>query len=231
MSKKSQPETEFKRSWLEPKDYVTVTLSSLAIIVSVLTAYFNILRTAESVSLISDNEQLAMILDENTLVIPSDIDGQIALINSGTRAVVISSVVVFYLQPVKMTAPECLINGVNIRTDFESTVLKPNDVLVKKMKLEKAAVFVQGDVEAKRNADGNFTFPIADHNKGKKDIIMDVCLEIAMSTPSTVFHVARVPVFRFHAQPNGWMYDPYSEGPIQQSPPVLISRTGTIFSF
>jgi hypothetical protein len=218
-----------RRQWLEPKDYLTITLSLLALLISSGGAYFTILRTDESIILISDREPWVNIADDEMLEVPPETEGEVIFVNSGNRAGVISSIAVSYIQPMDNIGSQCSSDsGVRIRTDFDSAVIKPNEVLVKKFKLARAAPYSFTDVRATSATGGAFLFPIAAHNKGKKEIMVDVCLDIALSTPSTIYHHVEFPVFRYTALRDGWSYDPES-GPLRTFPTLLISRRGTIF--
>jgi hypothetical protein len=64
-------------------------------------------RTAESVSLISDREPLASI-EDGKLVFSPESDGEVAFVNSGNRSIIISSIVVYYIQPITSADPHGL---------------------------------------------------------------------------------------------------------------------------
>jgi hypothetical protein len=83
---------------------------------------------------------------------------------------------------------------------------------------------------AVQEADTYFTIPLAERNKGAKDVLVDVCVEVRLSTPSINYHVARFPEFRYHAKGDGIGYDPDTEGTLVDYPVVLLKKTGTIFS-
>jgi hypothetical protein len=223
--------TDKTKQGLELKDYLTIAVSLLAFLVSAGSAYFSIVRTEEAVSLISDKEPFAIIADEQTLVITPNRDGEVAFVNSGNRSAIISSIVVFYIQPQGTDERKCPDDtGINILTDFEPTVLKPGEIIVKKFKLTKAWPYYSGSITATRTDSGDFLLPIADHNKGKKDITVDVCLNIQLSTPSMIYHSVIIPVFQFHALEDGVNYYPQSDL-IRKMPTLLVSRTGSIFGY
>src|SRR5262245_22304682 len=100
----TEAESKLQKRRFEPKDYLTVTLSTLAFIVSAGSAYINIVKTDESVILVSHTEPFVSLKD-NKLVLSRESEGRIALINSGNRTVIVSDVVLFYLQPAEASKP------------------------------------------------------------------------------------------------------------------------------
>jgi len=219
------------KRWLVPKDYLTITLSSLAFIVSAVSAYFNILRTKEAVILVSSVEPSAIIGQDGLLHISSEDQGELVLANSGNRAVVISSVTLAYLQPSKKAKPECNDREINIKADLTNAVLKPNDLTVSRIKPVMPEDYYGNGVVAKPDGNGGFSFSPTEANKGKTDILIDICLTFVIATPSESLHVATMPVYRYHAQVNSWNWEmDGSEGPLQMDPIFLLKRTSTILS-
>lgn len=218
------------KRWLEPKDYLTISLSVLAFGVSAGSAYFNVVRTVESVSLISDHEPAAHFGKDGKLILRSDEEGELGLVNSGNRSVIISSVAVLYAQWKEGTAPKCDFNlGINMLTDFEPTVLKSNDVVVRKFRISKPMPIFGDSPVPKRIENGNFLLPFSNQNKGKEETLIEMCLTIHLSTPSTVIRAVTLPVFRHRVVRDGWYYSPEVEGPLRKSPTLLFYRAGTIF--
>ena len=108
------------------KDYLTITISLLALTISAAIGYFNIVRTKESISLISDTEPGLFIAKNGSLVTQSDSGWQVVFVNSGNRPAVISSVTLLYTQPVSGSGVSCNVEeGVAISTDLKSAVVKP----------------------------------------------------------------------------------------------------------
>jgi hypothetical protein len=155
-----------------------------------------------------------------------------SLINSGNRTGIITGVTVFYMQPEGATEePSCdFESGSYFMTDFEPTVLKASEAVVKTIKPNRPRKFISSSPAVELTEGGDFVLPLGEHNKNKKDILIDACLHISLATPSTPRHTVTFPAFRFHALENEeTAYDPDKEG-TPLLPVLLIKRTATIFS-
>ena len=106
--------------------------------------------------------------------------------------------ILFYLQPSwSKQQPSCDVeNGSYFRADFEAVAIKSSDAIVKKLVPDKPMKFV-GWSPAVQEADTYFTIPLAERNKGAKDVLVDVCVEVRLST-----HRKRQQVSRWHKQVN-----------------------------
>src|SRR5262245_8368693 len=92
------PERQDRKRLLEPKDYLTITLSTLAFVVSIGSVYFNIPPTDESIVLVY-NQVPVVRLTQDRLILPREHYGEIGIINSGNRTAFITDVYLFYIQP------------------------------------------------------------------------------------------------------------------------------------
>lgn len=213
------------------KDFIAIGLSCVALSLSAGTAYFSIVRVEENISVIANKEPFAIISDDNLYIAP-DKSGEIILINSGNRAAVISRVNFSYSQPSSSTQnPDCGVDaGTNFETDFDPTVLKPNDVVVSKLKITKSFSYTTDGVSGTAVDGGGFVFPLSDQNRGKSDVLVDICLDIWLASPSSNREYSAFPVFRYHAQHGGWAYDPVKEGSYSDVPRVVLSKKRTIFN-
>jgi hypothetical protein len=146
-----------RKSPLEPKDYLTITLSVLAFVVSAGSAYFNILRTEEAVSVIVTKQVLAKRASDEVLYISPREEGELVFINSGNRSIAIYSVNLLYVQPEDRHEPKCPASGVEFRTDVEVTIVKPNEIIAKKIKIT-GPLF---NHQASLGPDGLYLFPIS----------------------------------------------------------------------
>ena len=213
------------------KDVLTVTLSILAFILSVGTVYFNILRTEESVSVIGSKEPIARLSSGDFSYIPPGEEGELIFINSGNRFVVIRSIVLSYTQPKATTKPSCpILSSVHFETDFAPTVLKPNDVIVSKVRITRSTRLETRNISATRRTDGALSFPLSSDNLSKAEVLIDICLSVYLSTPTTALQIARVPVHRYHSSLNAFSYDPKDRRELFGEPVALVRKTGTIFS-
>jgi hypothetical protein len=206
------------------KGSVAVILSVLALFVSAVTAYFNIFRTEENVSAIPVKVPFAQLESDDTLYIRPTDEAVVIFINSGNRPAVIRWVHLFYGQPATKTEFECA--GAHFATNLEPTVVKPNDVIVSKMRITEPLLWF-GGTESTRRADGALSFPISHDNLSKADVVIDICLRVTLATPSTISHDAVFPLIRYHAVPTGLRLPPHLA--FGEQPVVLIRKMGTIF--
>src|SRR5262245_53362124 len=133
-----------------PKDYVTLTLSILAFIVSASTVYFNILRVEENVSVAVDFREFALIRpggadsppDQRNLWVSSEHETPIVFVNSGNKSAAVMSAHFIYIQTKEGDPRKCRPQrGLGIdaqtlfKTDLDPLALGPNDVIVKQVKI------------------------------------------------------------------------------------------------
>lgn len=217
----------------EKKDFIALAFSGLALFVSVASAYFNIFRVEEKVSLIVQREPLARkVADVDSLYIPQDEEGEVILINPGNRPVAILSIELLYAQPESPESqPDCSIGGIaRFRTTFAAIVVKPGDVVVRAIKISKPYTFIPSDILAKQKLNV-FFFPAANKNKGKDDILIDACLDVSVATPTTSLDASTFPISRYHAIKDGWYWNfEGNEGPLLTKPKILLDKTYTIFA-
>jgi hypothetical protein len=77
-----------KRKGLEPKDYITIVLSSLALLVSSLTAYFSVVVQTDDLRLILRRGPVVFVdEDVNQLVVDGKVDAYFS--NGGNRSAAI----------------------------------------------------------------------------------------------------------------------------------------------
>jgi hypothetical protein len=128
------------RAW-SPKDYATIILSSLAFIVSAISAYFNVIRIEDNISLAVQFRAFATREDQENFSISSTQETPVVFINSGNRPVAILSLDFVYIQIEDRTKTfaECTGKYTNVlHTDFDTLVVKPNDFAVKRVKITDA---------------------------------------------------------------------------------------------
>jgi hypothetical protein len=203
-----------------------------AFLLSVGTAYINIIQTSEAILLVHSREPLAWLKNDHLLLEPTA-EGKIVLINAGNQTAILTEVFLLYTQPTNVyQEPSCDHSvGSGFDTNVEPAILKSNEAIVRTIRAIKPKVFIEPSPVTQIDNDGNFSLPIAQHNKGVKDVLIDVCLYIALSTPSTRYHIAEFPMLRFHALDDGSIsWDPSTEGSLTSLPVALIERTGTISS-
>jgi hypothetical protein len=212
------------------KDIATITLSLLAFIISSCTAYLSIFRTEENASVIMNKHLIAIQKNNDTLYIPSDAEGELTFINSGNRAIAITRVTLSYTQSTKGIAPECSEeSSAHFYTDFQPTVLKPNDIIVSKFRISKPIKFYDENIEAKRDISNAFSFSVHPNNSLADGNIVDICLTVSLATPSESKHTTTLPIYRYQPTTSVAVIDPREIGRYFSKPAVLIRNVGTIF--
>jgi hypothetical protein len=238
-----------------PKDYVTLTLSILAFIVSAGTAYFNILRVEENVSVAVDFRVFALIRpggadfpsDQHNLSVSSVEETPIVFVNSGNKSVAVLSASFIYIQTKEGDPRKCRLErgpGIDaqtlFKTDLDPLVLGPNDVIVKHVKITAAPGYQSDNI--RRIGEHGFVFPVSDENRTKSKFQMQVCLGVELTTPSVSNHYSEVPIFEYLVNGDGtWSFRLADWGSTMRTvapwrrvgaePKVLIKKVGTIFGW
>ncbi len=127
-----------KRWWrtLAPKDWITISISFLALGVSILTAYFSFFQQFDEVSVVVENFPYLELYSKEKVSISGG--GKIVLMNTGNRPAAILEVEVITNQHVNEDSdfPPCSGIGERFQTTFEPLILKPGDLVLKEFKLK-----------------------------------------------------------------------------------------------
>jgi hypothetical protein len=120
------------------KDWVAVTISVLALIVSGGSAYFNVIQKVENVS-VTVRYAPTVNKDGDKLVVPPE-TYSVFFINSGNRPVTILGMSVLFVQHKERLAFNCYPPGVEaaareFNTDLEPFVVRENEVAIRPFKI------------------------------------------------------------------------------------------------
>jgi|GEM_PF-3601775 len=171
-----------KLSW---RDWVTLTLSILAFILSLGTAYFNLLRQDDDLSLTVKSVPFMNRPSSEVLTAKIDRPIELIFINSGNRPAVVSEISVGLNQLVdgktRCPAPQQSDQAGTawFATNFESFVIKEKEVATKKVVINRR--FFGPPIKSDDTA---VTLPIVDSLKPKNVIPVEVCLTLQVATPS-----------------------------------------------
>jgi len=83
---------------LRLKDWITLFLSTVAFFIAAGTAYFNIIRQQDNLSLVLRGGPLPARIDNDNLAFSTETSFQLIFFNVGTRAAIITSVNIFFVQ-------------------------------------------------------------------------------------------------------------------------------------
>jgi hypothetical protein len=220
-------------SGLTIKDWVTLTLSILAFVVSAGSVYLSTIRQNDDLSIVAHNVPLVFLTDQNSLTV-EQAESTIILINSGNRSATIISVGIFYRQHNDETKENC--GGLSswgsvmtFQTDLEPLVVKEKEVIARKVKIIDSKWYHK--VNIKKTDTGTYTFPVKDEYRGKEYISVDVCLEVHLATPSVSSHRVIVLAQDYTVTAGGVFIGGGSdtEKIDWRKPKTLIKESGTIF--
>jgi|HubBroStandDraft_6_1064221.scaffolds.fasta_scaffold555086_1 hypothetical protein len=214
-----------KPSSFAVKDWVATAIAVLALIVSATTAYFNVIRTTDDLSVVATNIPELKVNSVGMLELSTS-DVSVILINSGNRRAAISSflVSVSQLRPdARHLGSECLDElPREDRTQIYKTGLDGLVVSDKEVRTQRFTL---------NSKTGPLAFAIAPFNKGAKAFSVVVCFDIDVVTPSAA-DVSNYQIVR------EWQVTKGSEGnydvtvadePNNRKPLQVYRRVGTIW--
>jgi hypothetical protein len=211
------------------KDWVAITLSALAFCLSAATAYFNILRQEDNVSVTFGDVPSIIISDTKDQLLIFDDHVDLIVINSGNRGVAISGLAMFVMQHDQSTKCKDVTSGNGgawFTYDMEPFVVKANDLASKRLRIEKPYF----GPEIQKTPSGQYTFAIEEINKGKSASLIEICFAVWFTTPAKSDGLQHVSGFKFKASTTGTSYDPIEMArPPWNVPRVLVKSWGTYF--
>jgi hypothetical protein len=210
-------------SGLSAKDVVTITLSALALSVSVLALFYNVIRQVDRLTVEMPSPAIAVRHSEDGLYVPIG-DNEIVFINSGTRPVAVLSVSVRFVQNMSSSTACAERKGPVFGTNFEPTVLKERDIVIRKIRISHV---VTAKPEVKKSMDPfeMYQFDIDEPNRKLERFTVDVCLQVQVSTISTSGY-GNASVWRYLIKKDGVEI---ITGDYRAGPRILVNERGTIF--
>jgi hypothetical protein len=217
-------------AWSCGKDWITLTISVLALGASGLTIYFNMIRQRDDLRVVlSSLPKLDVDLDRNLGTLSED-KMTLVFINSGTRPVIILGVeyVVGAISNPPDEGRDCW--GPKLFTESEVVVVKEKEIVTKQMRLLPEVLTTYGDRENFRVAKGGkLTFSTG--RQADEDYRAAICLKFSIATPS-VSSVSKTIIAAKH------MFSPQGGGGggcdcenAPKAPIVIWEQTGSIFSY
>jgi hypothetical protein len=207
------------------KDWIATAIASLALGVSATTAYFNVIRTTDDLSVIATLPELQM--TSGGLLQLSSGDVTAIFINSGNRQAAISSflVSISQLRPdIRFRGNECLDELPNEdRTQIYKTGLDGEIIGNKEMRTERVRL---------NGKTGPLAFPIAPFNKSLRAFSVVACFDLDIVTPSNA-NISNYQVVREWqiSKDNSGGYDiVVADQPDYSKPLQIYRRIGTIFN-
>jgi hypothetical protein len=234
-SRSESPPTAGEKTKAAIKDWIAISLSVLALFISLITAYFNLVRQIDDLSTIIEGYPLpGVATDPARLIVSGEIS--VLFINSGNRPSAISGIgyhVEQWPDSPHDGSESCYINSVSFDTDHQPIVVKQNEIVAAKVRLKRGPYAEAAKLQDEEG--GGFSFPVSDENLRSGEYTLTVCLSFVISTPS----VGTKPVFLklqryvLRNQP-GTYFIRVAEGKRSifrgtQQPEVLLRRFGTIF--
>lgn len=226
----AKDDTEAKTKGLVFKDWATLIFSGVAITLSVATAFWDIARVEENLSVVVSGPQLAFRI-KNDLVAGGE-ESDLLFINSGNRPVGILAVEIYFLTddgPKKCEGSPAV---QRFTTAFRPIVVKENEIKPVKIKIDGIYSLNQPGQKYKAPL-GQLLMNLEDKVSKKNEIEVVSCLFVQLSTHSVAIHPASAFISKFKVidDKNGktmQLFNP-TDAEISAGPQELYSHFGTIF--
>jgi len=220
--------TEKQTKGLVFKDWVTMLFSLVALILSLATAYWNIARLDENLSVVIRGEQLANRIGKDGLA-PQGGETDLLFVNSGNRPVGILSVRIFFLTGGNTKDCKGTQGEQRFTTTFKPIIVKADDIVATKIKIDGIESLNQPNGKAKFSPNAISQYLDAEA-ANKKELNVVSCLLVQLSTASTAFHSESAVISRFKIIGSEVFFNPTdSENEAKGGPQELYSHVGNIF--
>jgi hypothetical protein len=216
------------QSSFTPKDWIAITISILALVVSAGSAYYNVIQKLERVSL---SVQFApMLSKKGNVLTPRDEETYAVFINSGNRPATIVNLEVLFVQHRDRLEFNCYPEipydeQIIYRTDLKPFVLKENEIVVKTVKLGPRIIPGQRTTPGAQVT----PFPVMKTLTGQSEVSIEVCFDVSLLTPSLIDVRERVSVMKYDVAEWGSFYGSDIAELLPNTPTLLINRRMTIF--
>jgi hypothetical protein len=206
------------------KDWASLSFSCLALLVSVGTAYFNVFLQQDDIRVVIGSTPTFTLRNNGDIATAGD--QELTFINSGNRSAAITSVTALVT---RQGAPEDLLatcdgpDAYRMRFDIEPFVIKPGEILVKKMPVSR-------DLGWNDEKNGVLVLPKSSYEAKHGDKYL-ACLAMNITTPDSfskeVHHRAFDYVLKRLA-----IFEPEEKRTLFErgKPVVMLQRSGSIFS-
>jgi hypothetical protein len=205
------------------KDWIATAIALLALSVSATTAYFNVIRTTDDLSVVATNVPELEVLPTNVILL-RPLEVTVVLINSGNRRAAISTFLVSFSQlrpDTRHIGSECLDESTQqdrtsiYKTGVDGLVVSDKEVRTQHFKL-----------------DGPRVISIAPFNRGRKTFSVVMCFVIDMVTPSDadISNYQIVREWQVTKDDSGGWYDvAMADKPDNRKALQIYHRVGTIW--
>jgi hypothetical protein len=193
-----------EKNKLSIKDGLTITLSSLAFLVSVGSFYFSTVRQSDDLRVIITNVPGVSVVSNDRLSVGR---GTIVFINSGNRTAAVVRIAASILQPIDVayapTKGECGEEGGpgqhTLNYDQEPFSIKGPDIVTKNLAFAKDIkdIVESENATAELQADGSLSIPVTPENKRRGQYEARVCVLFRIATPRASEAVRTASVFLY----------------------------------
>jgi hypothetical protein len=215
---------------LRLKDWISLGLSALAFTLSAATAYYNIWRQEDDISVVAQLGAFAVRTSKEKLSIELDPATEVAFLNSGNRAAAVMNVTLSFFQSRLQGTSDCpVLESTSLNTDFKPLVVKPNDVATASIRVMDGQWY--GNQGIKKDDLGRYSFPVRSDNLELARFPVDVCIDIRLSTPSHGSHFRSVSIYKYwvEGEKGGWSWSFDGEGPPLDRPIVLLKERSGLY--
>ena len=210
------------KEWLgfAPKDWITSVLSVLAICISLITAYFSLLRVNDDVRMVVSRFPQLNIETDKLLTLEKEFT--LAFINAGNRPAVVVSVALLVEQA--NTDKQCSGDATYFDTKIEPLVIKASEIQTLKVGIER----VQENKQKITLSQGKWIIPMSPSNLKSEFVEVQTCVVIELSTPSESFERVMVKINQQSGRRSAGM--PFIDGERTGQPFAIVKKASTIFS-
>src|SRR6202521_5599200 len=178
------------------KDWVSGTLSAMALLVSVSVAYLTIFQQRDDLRVSFAHDVPTIGFDHKTNKIRVAVDHKVTLINSGNRAVAVRDVGLSIVQSKNIDSRFSIENSdvcfSGTTEDFQykmgSFVVGPGEIVIKRAQLDLA------EVPANKREGGELLVDLSDENKGQAKYYVIACVVFILITPDSDTDLVAVPM-------------------------------------
>ncbi len=218
--------------WLGLEFWIPTGISIAALVVSVASFYYSAIRQVDRISMVTKDRPIAFREGTDQLAL-SFTDMTLAFVNSGNRPALIYELDVWVIQSEGTSAEDCALlkaKGIaELETNFEATVVKQNEVVVKSVQVTRDS-FTKNRTDKKT---GQLAIAVSKELRQLAAVPTEVCFVITMATPSKKVHRVSISIAKYRASrgENGMPLNLDMDEKMftDVKPYTLIEETRTIF--
>jgi hypothetical protein len=224
--------SETKKVGANLKDWITLPFSILALLISGLAFYFNVVRQFDDVRILIATAPYIKFDEDDRTRFAIEPEETVLFINSGNRSAAITFVKLYVSQD-RGLQTECQDpKALMLEYDTEPFSLKPGEIISKTMRLKgKMPPEHLGDDPLKVAANGFVTFPVAGDVQKDNKYWIQVCMSVPVLTPDSYTSIEAIELYQSEINQEGaYVGGAPQYGNLINTPVPLVRNLSTIFS-